>query len=88
YGIVFAPGSAGTTQEIFMDAAQNHYATFNYYSPMVFLGRYRYEVETMIYPLLRQLAHGKAYQELLYLTDEPAEVLAFLQGHGPMDKEA
>ncbi|MEL6831382.1 MAG: hypothetical protein AAFP77_00230 [Bacteroidota bacterium] len=88
YGIVFAPGSAGTTQEIFMDAAQNHYATFNYYSPMVFLGRYRYEVETMIYPLLRQLAHGKAYQELLYLTDEPAEVLAFLQEHGPMDKEA
>ena len=86
YGIVFAPGSAGTTQEIFMDAAQNHYATFNYYSPMVFLGRYRYEVETMIYPLLRQLAHGKVYQEQLYLTDEPEEVLAFLQSHGPISK--
>src|SRR5690606_4224567 len=25
YGIVFAPGSAGTTQEIFQEAAQNHY---------------------------------------------------------------
>lgn len=87
YGIVYAPGSAGTTQEIFMDAAQNHYATFNYYSPMVFLGRYRYEIETMIYPLLRQLAHGKAYQEQLYLTDEPAEVLTFLQNHGPISKE-
>lgn len=87
YGIVYAPGSAGTTQEIFMDAAQNHYATFNFYSPMVFLGRYRYEIETMIYPLLRQLAHGKTYQEQLYLTDEPAEVLAFLQNHGPISKE-
>ena len=86
YGIVFAPGSAGTTQEIFMDAAQNHYATFNYYSPMVFLGRFRYEVETMIYPLLRQLAHGKNYQEQLFLTDEPAEVLAFLKEHGPIAK--
>jgi predicted Rossmann-fold nucleotide-binding protein len=26
-GVVFAPGSAGTRQEIFMDAAQNHYGT-------------------------------------------------------------
>ena len=84
YGIVYAPGSAGTTQEIFMDAAQNHYATFNYYSPMIFLGRHRYEVETMIYPLLRQLSYGKTYHDLLYLTDEPAEVLAFLKDHGPL----
>ena len=28
YSIVCAPGSAGTTQEIFMDATQNHYSTF------------------------------------------------------------
>ncbi len=26
HGVIFAPGSAGTTQEIFQDAAQNHYA--------------------------------------------------------------
>ena len=38
HGVVFAPGSAGTTQEVFMDATQNHYATFGWYSPMVFLG--------------------------------------------------
>lgn len=86
YGIVFAPGSAGTTQEIMMDAAQNHYATFNYYSPMVFLGRHRYEIETMIYPLVRQLSYGKPYHELLHLTDTPADVVAFLQGHGPKGK--
>lgn len=87
YGIVYAPGSAGTTQEIFMDAAQNHYATFNYYSPMVFLGRERYEIDTMIYPLLRQLAYGKTYYDLLHLTDEPTDVLAFLQKHGPVEKD-
>ncbi len=86
YGIVFAPGSAGTTQEIMMDAAQNHYATFNYYSPMVFLGRHRYEIETMIYPLVRQLSYGKPYHDLLYLTDEPTDVVAFLQAHGPVGK--
>ena len=75
------------TQEIFMDAAQNHYATFNYYSPMVFLGRQRYEIETMLYPLLRQLSFGKTYHDLMCLTDEPAEVLAFLQTHQPISRK-
>lgn len=84
YGIICAPGSAGTTQEIFMDATQNHYGTFNYYSPMVFLGRKRYEVETLIYPLLRQLAWGKPYYDLLHITDEPEEVLAFIKDHPPV----
>lgn len=86
YGLVCAPGSAGTTQEIFQDAAQNHYGTFNYYSPMVFLGRKRYEVDTLIYPLLRQLAYGRAYYDLLHITDEPQDVLAFLEKHPPIKK--
>ncbi len=84
YGIVCAPGSAGTTQEIFMDATQNHYGTFNYYSPMVFLGRERYEIQTLIFPLLRQLAWGREYAKLLFLTDEPEEVLDFLLKHPPI----
>lgn len=84
YGIVCAPGSAGTTQEIFMDATQNHYGTFNYYSPIVFLGSHRYEIETMIYPLLKQLSWGKEYHDLLYITDEPKAVLDFLKKHPPI----
>ncbi len=37
-GVVFAPGGAGTLQEIFQDAAQNAYRTVaNRFSPMVFL---------------------------------------------------
>lgn len=84
FGIVCAPGSAGTTQEIFMDATQNHYGTFNYYSPMVFLGKKRYAVDTMIFPLLQQLAWGRPYSDLLHLTDEPEEVLQFLKEHPPM----
>lgn len=84
YGIVFAPGSAGTTQEIFMDATQNHYGTFNYYSPMVFLGSYRYQIETLIYPLLRQLAHGRDYAPLIHLTDSPEDVRDFIDKHPPI----
>ncbi len=37
-GVVFAPGKAGTLQEIFQDAAQNYYTTVgDRFSPMVFL---------------------------------------------------
>lgn len=84
YGVVYAPGSAGTTQEIFQEATQNHYGTFNFYSPMVFLGSKRYEIDTLIYPLLRQLSYGQPYHDLLYLTDEPAGVLQFLLSHQPI----
>lgn len=87
YGIVFSPGSAGTTQEIFMEATQNHYGTFNYYSPMVFLGKERYEIETLIYPLLRQLAWQRPYYDLLHITDQPASVVEFLVEHPPVKYE-
>lgn len=86
HGVIFAPGSAGTTQEIFMEATQNHYCTFNYYSPMVFLGEKRYEIDTLIYPLLRQLSYDKPYHDLLLLTDSPAEVLEFLLENPPIKK--
>jgi len=87
YGIVFSPGSAGTTQEIFMDATQNHYGTFNFYSPMIFLGKKRYEIDTLIFPLLKQLSWDKKYHELLFLTDSPQEVLEFLQNNPPIKSE-
>jgi len=83
YGIICAPGSAGTVQEIFMDATQNHYGTFNFISPMIFLGVEHYSVKTMIYPLLRQLAYGREYYNFLHITDEPAEVLSFLKQNPP-----
>jgi predicted Rossmann-fold nucleotide-binding protein len=87
YGIICAPGSAGTIQEIFMDATQNHYGTFNYYSPMVFLGREHYEIKTLVFPLLKQLAWGKKYFDFLHITDEPKDVLDFLQKHPPLSTE-
>ncbi len=58
YGVVYAPGSAGTIQEIFQDCTQNHYKTYGVVSPMVFLGE-KYWTETKpVYPLLKQLAAG------------------------------
>lgn len=37
-GLVIVKGSAGTRQEIFMEAAQEHYATFGYCAPIIFVG--------------------------------------------------
>lgn len=84
YGIIYAPGSAGTTQEIFQEAAQNHYGTFGYYSPMVFLGKKRYVEDTSLYSVLHQLAVGMPYKELLYLTDDPELAVEFIENHPPI----
>lgn len=83
YGVIFAPGSAGTTQEIFMDATQNHYVTFDKVSPMVFLGEKRYTEETMIYPCIKQLAEGRAYASMLHCTDDIDDVLKFILDNPP-----
>lgn len=84
YGIIFAPGSAGTTQEIFQEAAQNHYGTMGFYSPMVFLGKKRYVEDTGLYSVLHQLAVGKPYKELLYLTDDPELAVSFIENNPPI----
>jgi predicted Rossmann-fold nucleotide-binding protein len=84
YGIVYSPGSAGTTQEIFMDATQNHYVTFDYVSPMVFLGTKRYTEETSLFSVITELAKGRDYAKYLYLTDDPAEVITFIDNHPPL----
>lgn len=84
YGVIFAPGSAGTTQEIFQEAAQNHYGTFGYYSPMIFLGKKRYVEETALYSVLHQLANGQPYKDLLYLTDDPSMIVEFIKNNPPI----
>lgn len=87
YGLVFAPGSAGTTQEIFQEAAQNHYGTSGYYSPMVFLGKKRYVEDTSIYSVVHQLAVGRTYKDLLFLTDSAELAIDFITNHPPIKVE-
>ena len=73
-GIVFAPGDAGTMQEIFQDAAQNAYKTFGR-SPMAFLDRQHYCADTGLYPALHRQAERLGFADLLSVADEPAEIL-------------
>jgi predicted Rossmann-fold nucleotide-binding protein len=83
-GVVFAPGAAGTTQEVFQDATQNHYGLFGMVSPMVFLDR-RYWRETLpAEPLLRRLAADHPYAALIGTADTAGEVIDFLSSHPPL----
>ena len=75
-GIIFTPGSAGTLQEIFQEAVQNHYLTFGYASPMVFMGVDYWTREVPVYPLIQDLLERGKYKNLLLtLSDEEEEII-------------
>ncbi len=75
HGVVFAPGSAGTVQEIFQDAAQNHYGTFDVVSPMVLLNRDYWTTARPVLPLLKALSAGRRYAERIALVDGWSEAV-------------
>ncbi len=83
HGIVFAPGSAGTTQEIFQDAAQNHYGTVGVVSPMILFGVDHWTNVRPVWPLLKAVSEGKPYGELVALTDDSDDVLNRLRSFDP-----
>lgn len=79
-GVIYSPGSAGTMQEIFQDAAQNHYLTCGYASPMVFLGQMYWTDKFPVYPLLKNLSDNGCYCNLmLTLTDDYAEAVGAIE---------
>ena len=78
-GLIYTPGSAGTMQEIFQEAVQNHYLSFGFASPMIFLGKEYWCTEMPVFPLLEQLMETGKYQNLLLtLTDDLDEVVDVL----------
>ena len=78
-GIIFTPGSAGTMQEVFQEAVQNHYLSFGFASPMVFLGCDFWTHEMPVYPMLQSLMETGRYKNLLLtLTDDMQEVVDVL----------
>ncbi|MBR3075939.1 MAG: hypothetical protein IKH11_09350, partial [Bacteroidales bacterium] len=82
-GIIYSPGAAGTLQEIFQDAAQNHYETFGYASPMVFLGKQFFTQEVPVYPFLQEMMERGRYKNLiLSLADTPDEAVSAILSFG------
>ncbi|MCU1458270.1 MAG: hypothetical protein JWL73_2362 [Actinomycetia bacterium] len=79
-GVVYAPGGAGTEQEIFTDAAQNTYTAYDVRSPMVFLGRDHYErVRPDLVPAVRAQAEAAGWDAYVELCDTPEEAVEFLR---------
>ncbi len=83
HGVIFSPGSAGTTQEIFQDAAQNHYGSYGGRAPMLFLGVEHWTKVRPVWPLLQHVARGKVYDELLFLTDDEDAIVRRVLSYDP-----
>jgi predicted Rossmann-fold nucleotide-binding protein len=85
HGIVFAPGSAGTVQEIFQDACQNHYGTVKgLVSPMALYGEAYWTEKLPVLPLLRALS-GAQWGDRVIIGDDAATIVGFLAEHGPRE---
>ncbi len=81
HGVIFSPGSAGTVQEIFQDATQNHYESFGPPSPMVLFGVDYWTRRLPVIPLLRTLAADRAYGDLIVVTDDEHEAIEAIRRH-------
>ena len=88
-GIIFAPGSAGTVQEIFQSTCQNYYTNYtaNRY-PMILLGvdywnRRAYgnvnSKDKPAWPLLEQLGHEEHFEGQLMISDDVSAIADFVR---------
>jgi len=82
-GIVFAPGKAGTIQEIFQDATQNYYRTFKIFSPMVLLDKHFWTATHPVEPLMRSLFAPEDFAKLILITDSLDEARRFIESFEP-----
>jgi predicted Rossmann-fold nucleotide-binding protein len=81
-GVIYAPGSAGTMQEIFQDLTQNHYATYASRSPMVLFGSQRYQAEyRLIDDFIRAKGMSETYGDMVTLLDDVDEIVDFIGRH-------
>ena len=83
HGIVFAPGKAGTIQEIFQDATQNYYRTFRIFSPMVLLDKHYWTAVHPVEPLMRSLFTPSDFERFILMTDSLDEAREFIEKFVP-----
>ena len=79
-GIIYTPGSAGTMQEIFQDASQNHYESEGYASPMIFMGKDYYTKVIPVYTFLKYLSDSGLYNNMiLTISDDNDEIIEAIE---------
>ncbi len=88
HGIVFAPGKAGTLQEIFQDAVHNYYrAQTDPFSPMVFYDKTYWTRTLPAVGLLAELfarnKRGPDYKKYVLVTSDEKEAIDFIVAKAP-----
>jgi predicted Rossmann-fold nucleotide-binding protein len=83
HGIIFVEGRAGTLQEIFQDAAQNYYESFDWFSPMVFFGEAYWTDELPVVGTLKRLFSPDDFDRYVKVTDSIAETRDFIDCFRP-----
>jgi predicted Rossmann-fold nucleotide-binding protein len=76
-GVIYTEGRAGTLQEVFQDAAQNYYESFDWFSPMVFLGLNYWTIQVPVMAVLQQL-FKEDFDQYVLVTDSPEEAVDFI----------
>lgn len=80
-GVVFAPGRAGTAQEIFQAVTKLYYRVDGAQGPLVFLDSHYWTEELPVRDLLAPLLAGSPHGDLnkaVHLLDDPAEAVDLL----------
>lgn len=95
-GIIYAEGNGGTVQEMFQDANQNYYRTYgkvkspmilfntDYWNPAAVNFNNSSDKRKQAYLLLHKLATEKKFDDYLFLSDDAAAVVKFIQDHPPV----
>lgn len=79
-GLIFMEGSAGTLQEIFQEAVQDHYTCLGYPSPMVFVGSQYWTEEVPVIPFINHMVERGRYKNLLIdLVDNADEIVGAIR---------
>lgn len=75
-GLIFMPGSAGTLQEVFQEAVQNHYLTYEVSSPMVFVGKKFWTEDVPVMPFIDHMVANGRYRNVdATVFDETEDVI-------------
>lgn len=94
-GIVFAPGRAGTLQEVFQDAAQNYYPDEGkFFNPMVFFDADGFWTNTLpVGQLLEALfklggpERAEQFRNNVLFTDDIGKIVEFLESRAPTPEQ-
>jgi predicted Rossmann-fold nucleotide-binding protein len=86
WGVIFAPGAAGTLQEIFQDIAHNSYWSFHSRGPMVFLDEYR--VPPSIFDVVLARAKADQYDQMIGISSNRREIVQFILDHPMVPEKA